>query len=202
MPLDVRRSLSDRQGAAKEREFPAWLRPAGGSSGNWFARPGVGGRKAWPPRKGRRKVTNQQGRKLSVSSRSNVPLEAWFKSKEQFAPLFSHALPGTSGLTIGEVARRVGMRTSALRYYERVGLGGSSPSRVLGSTPLCRQRWWTGCTSSCYAKQAGFRLGEIRDVARDQPAEMAGQGETRRRTAGGGLCRARSPNWNGRRTRH
>ena len=47
-------------------------------------------------------------------------------------------------LTIGEVARRAGVRTSAVRYYEEAGLL-PEPERV-------------------GAKRAGFTLGEIRTL--------------------------------------
>jgi MerR family transcriptional regulator, redox-sensitive transcriptional activator SoxR len=53
-----------------------------------------------------------------------------------------------SEMTIGEVARQVGIATSAIRYYEEIGLL-PPPVRVNG-----RRR----------AQQAGFTLGEIHEL--------------------------------------
>jgi len=67
-----------------------------------------------------------------------------------------------AGLTISEVARQIGIRPSAIRYYERIGLL-PHPSRTSGqrrydSTVLYRlvivQR----------ARQLGFTLEEIRQL--------------------------------------
>jgi MerR family redox-sensitive transcriptional activator SoxR len=67
-----------------------------------------------------------------------------------------------SGMTIGEVARQVGMATSAIRYYEEIGLL-PPPARVNG-----RRRYdWSAVQRLCvieYAQQAGFTLGEIREL--------------------------------------
>ncbi|HEU5380684.1 MAG TPA: MerR family transcriptional regulator, partial [Ktedonobacteraceae bacterium] len=63
-------------------------------------------------------------------------------------------------LTIGEVARRAGMRTSALRYYESVGLL-PPPRRVAGG----HRRYDTSILELLailrMAQQAGFTLAEM-----------------------------------------
>ena len=65
-------------------------------------------------------------------------------------------------LTIGEVARRAGVATSAIRYYERVGLL-EPPGRVNG-----RRRYGPEVLVSLgvidLAKTAGFTLDEIREL--------------------------------------
>jgi MerR family redox-sensitive transcriptional activator SoxR len=65
-------------------------------------------------------------------------------------------------MTIGEVARQVGVATSAIRYYEEIGLL-PEPARVNG-----RRRYdWSAVQRLCvieYAQQAGFTLGEIREL--------------------------------------
>ena len=67
-----------------------------------------------------------------------------------------------SGMTIGEVARQVGIATSAIRYYEEINLL-PPPARVNG-----RRRYdWSAVQRLCvieYAQQAGFTLGEIREL--------------------------------------
>ena len=65
-----------------------------------------------------------------------------------------------SDLGIGEVARRAGVRPSAIRYYEEVGLL-AEPPRVGG-----KRRYGEGvfrCLANIEgAKRAGFTLGEMR----------------------------------------
>jgi MerR family transcriptional regulator, redox-sensitive transcriptional activator SoxR len=65
-------------------------------------------------------------------------------------------------LTIGEVARRTGVRTSALRYYEEEGLL-PAPRRVNG-----RRRYSPSILPVLavlrFAQQAGFTLAEIRTL--------------------------------------
>lgn len=68
----------------------------------------------------------------------------------------------TNGLTIGEVASRAGLRSSALRYYERIGLL-PEPERVGG------QRRYDGSILTRLAivelcKRAGFSLTETRTL--------------------------------------
>ena len=64
------------------------------------------------------------------------------------------------GLGIGEVARRAGVRPSAIRYYEEVGLL-AEPPRVGG-----KRRYDEGVISCLAniegAKRAGFTIGEMR----------------------------------------
>lgn len=67
-------------------------------------------------------------------------------------------------LTIGEVARQVGVNTSAIRYYERVGVL-PAPERVSG------QRRYTAETVQRLhvidvAKRAGFSLGDAKLLLR------------------------------------
>jgi MerR family redox-sensitive transcriptional activator SoxR len=63
-------------------------------------------------------------------------------------------------LTIGEVAKRAGIRSSAIRYYERVGLI-PHPERVSG-----QRRYEGGVVRRleliAVAKEAGFSLDEVR----------------------------------------
>src|SRR5688572_23189374 len=66
----------------------------------------------------------------------------------------------TEELTIGEVARRAGIRTSAIRYYEDVGLL-PAPPRVSGHRrydPSVVQR----LAVLHLAQEAGFTIAEIR----------------------------------------
>ena len=75
-------------------------------------------------------------------------------------------------LGIGEVARRVGVRTSAVRYYESRGLiapeGRKGGKRVYGQEAVERMALIT------FAKELGFSLDEIRTLltgfAPDTPA--------------------------------
>jgi MerR family transcriptional regulator, redox-sensitive transcriptional activator SoxR len=74
-------------------------------------------------------------------------------------------------LTIGEVARQAGMNTSAIRYYERVGVL-PKPER------LQRQRRYTAETVRQLqvidlGKRAGFTLDQIKELLRsDHPREV------------------------------
>lgn len=65
-----------------------------------------------------------------------------------------------TGMTIGEVARRSGVRPSALRYYESVGVL-PAPERVNG-----RRRYEAGVLETLavvrFARRAGFSISEIR----------------------------------------
>jgi MerR family transcriptional regulator, redox-sensitive transcriptional activator SoxR len=65
-------------------------------------------------------------------------------------------------LTIGEAAERAGIRASAIRYYERVGLL-PEPERVSG-----RRRYDDGIVRRleliAVAKEAGFTLDEVRTL--------------------------------------
>ena len=63
-------------------------------------------------------------------------------------------------MTIGEVARRTGLRASAIRYYERAGLL-PKPGRVAG-----QRRYDAGVLDRiavlAWAKACGFTLAEVR----------------------------------------
>jgi MerR family redox-sensitive transcriptional activator SoxR len=68
--------------------------------------------------------------------------------------------PASALLPIGEVARRVGLRPSAIRYYERVGLLRPAP-RASGQRrydPSALHR----LTAIRLAQRAGFSLDEIK----------------------------------------
>ncbi len=69
------------------------------------------------------------------------------------------------GLTIGEIARRAGVRPSAIRYYERVGLL-PQPHRVNG-----RRRYGDDVlellTAVKIAQRAGFTVAEARTLLHD-----------------------------------
>lgn len=68
------------------------------------------------------------------------------------------------GLTIGQVAKQAGIRTSKVRYYESVGLL-TAPPRVSG------RRVYEGDVLNMlrliqFAQDAGFTINEIRHVLR------------------------------------
>lgn len=63
-------------------------------------------------------------------------------------------------LTIGEVARRAGMRTSALRYYESVGLL-PEPHRVSGGHRRYDPSVLDVLSILRMAQQAGFTIAEM-----------------------------------------
>ncbi len=73
-----------------------------------------------------------------------------------------------ASLTIGEVARRAGVRASAIRYYEEAGLL-EEPERVGG-----KRRYDEGVLRRLAliggAKRAGFTLSEIRALLHGFPA--------------------------------
>lgn len=72
-------------------------------------------------------------------------------------------------MTIGEAARRAGVRPSALRYYESIGVL-PSPKRVSG-----RRRYDDGVLELLavvrVAQQAGFTMAEIRTLLHGFSAE-------------------------------
>ena len=68
----------------------------------------------------------------------------------------------TTGMTIGEVARQAGTATSAIRYYEEIGLL-PPPARVSGRRHYDRSTIQRLCVIE-RAQQAGFALGEIRGL--------------------------------------
>jgi DNA-binding transcriptional MerR regulator len=66
-----------------------------------------------------------------------------------------------SWMTIGQLARRVGVRPSAIRYYEAHGVLGSPPRspsdyRLYGSDAIAQLRFVVR------AKELGFSLNEVR----------------------------------------
>jgi MerR family redox-sensitive transcriptional activator SoxR len=65
-------------------------------------------------------------------------------------------------MSIGQIARRVGTATSAIRYYEEIGLL-PPPARVNG-----RRRYDASALQRLrvieHAQRAGFTLGEIREL--------------------------------------
>jgi MerR family redox-sensitive transcriptional activator SoxR len=78
-------------------------------------------------------------------------------------------------LTIGEVARKAGVATSSIRYYESIGLL-PAPARLHG-----QRRYGTDVLGRLafigVAQSAGFKLTEIKDLVRSVDAAdgMAGQ---------------------------
>jgi DNA-binding transcriptional MerR regulator len=72
-------------------------------------------------------------------------------------------------LTIGQVAERAGINSSAVRFYERVGLL-PAPERVSG-----QRRYGEETVRRLevidIAKRAGFNLGEIRLLLNDSSGE-------------------------------
>jgi DNA-binding transcriptional MerR regulator len=75
-------------------------------------------------------------------------------------------------LTIGELARRTGVSTSALRYYEEVGLL-PAPARISGQRRYPESATRTVGTILLYS-DAGFTLAEQKALmasARSSPAE-------------------------------
>jgi DNA-binding transcriptional MerR regulator len=70
-------------------------------------------------------------------------------------------------MTIGEVARRAGLRASAIRYYERIGLleraERTSGHRVYGDGVLDR------LAVIAFARASGFTLREIRRLFGGRP---------------------------------
>lgn len=70
---------------------------------------------------------------------------------------------------IGEIARQAGIATSAIRYYERIGLLPAS-RRVSG-----KRRYDPGILGKLriirLAQEAGFSLAEIQSLMHDFPAE-------------------------------
>ena len=71
-------------------------------------------------------------------------------------------------LTIGEVARRAGVRASAIRYYEEAGLL-EEPERVGGKRRYDKEALRRLALIGG-AKRAGFTLGEIRTLLHGFPS--------------------------------
>ena len=68
-------------------------------------------------------------------------------------------------LTIGEVAERVGLRTSALRYYEDEGL--LEPAARVGGQRRYEEDAVDRLVVIQFCRRLGFTLAEIRDLLAD-----------------------------------
>ena len=66
-------------------------------------------------------------------------------------------------LTIGEVAQRAGLRTSAIRYYEEIGVL-PQPERVYGGHRRYSERVFQQLAFIQLAQQAGFSMAEIQTL--------------------------------------
>ena len=66
-------------------------------------------------------------------------------------------------LTIGEVARQAGLHTSAIRYYEEIGVL-PSPERVYGGHRRYSARVFQQLAFIHLAQQAGFSMAEIQTL--------------------------------------
>ena len=66
-------------------------------------------------------------------------------------------------LTIGEVAQRAGLRTSAIRYYEDIGVM-PQPERVYGGHRRYSPRVFQQLALIQLAQQAGFSMAEIQTL--------------------------------------
>lgn len=73
-------------------------------------------------------------------------------------------------LTIGEVARRAGIRTSALRYYESVGLL-PEPRRVYGGHRRYDSSVFELLAILHMAQQAGFTIAEMHLLVAGFPSD-------------------------------
>ncbi len=71
-------------------------------------------------------------------------------------------MPEQSGMLIGEVAERVGVRTSAIRYYESVGL--VRPTKRVGGRRFYEPVVFEQLALIRLAQDAGFSVREIRTL--------------------------------------
>jgi MerR family redox-sensitive transcriptional activator SoxR len=67
---------------------------------------------------------------------------------------------GTNGFSIGEVARRAGLRPSALRYYEHIGL--LTPQPRSGGQRRYDTTVFNVLAVIAFAKHAGFSIAETK----------------------------------------
>jgi MerR family transcriptional regulator, redox-sensitive transcriptional activator SoxR len=74
----------------------------------------------------------------------------------------SSAAMDETTLSIGEVARRAGLATSAIRYYERAGV--LPPAERVGGRRRYRPEAVRRLAVIGIAQQAGFTLAEIREL--------------------------------------
>jgi MerR family transcriptional regulator, redox-sensitive transcriptional activator SoxR len=65
-------------------------------------------------------------------------------------------------LPISEVARRVGLRPSAIRYYERIGI--LPPAQRIGGKRRYDETVFKRLVVVQFARESGFTLGEIRQL--------------------------------------
>ena len=70
-----------------------------------------------------------------------------------------------AGMSIGEVARKMGLRSSAIRYYERLGLIPKAPPRVSGRRRY-DERVLERLAMVRFAKHVGFSIAEIKVLLR------------------------------------
>jgi len=70
-------------------------------------------------------------------------------------------------LSIGEVAQRAGLRTSAVRYYERMGV--LPPPRREGGRRVYDEAVLDRLAVVRFAQQAGYTLAEVRELVRAAP---------------------------------
>jgi MerR family redox-sensitive transcriptional activator SoxR len=75
-----------------------------------------------------------------------------------------------TGLSIGEVARRAGLRPSALRYYEQVGL--LAPQLRANGRRCYDPEVLNTLTLIAYAKGAGFSIADMRQLLRGFDAQV------------------------------
>lgn len=89
------------------------------------------------------------------------------------------------GLSIGALARHTGLRVSALRYYESVGL--IRPARRVGGRRVYDDAAFASIALVQVAQEAGFTLREVRALIsgfeRDTPASARWQTMARRKLA-------------------
>jgi MerR family redox-sensitive transcriptional activator SoxR len=70
-------------------------------------------------------------------------------------------------MTIGEVAAQAGVRTSAIRYYEKLGL--LTPPPRSGGKRIYQPEILHQLSVICFGKELGFSLEEIAVLLRDFP---------------------------------
>jgi MerR family redox-sensitive transcriptional activator SoxR len=66
------------------------------------------------------------------------------------------------GLTISDVARRVGLRPSAIRYYEQIGI--LPPAKRVNGQRRYDRSILSHLVLIRYARQSGFSLDEVREL--------------------------------------
>jgi MerR family redox-sensitive transcriptional activator SoxR len=120
---------------------------------------------------------NEVADRTSVHSRTTLRLKAHLKSRGE--------IDVAQDVSIGEVARRAGVSTSAIRYYEQAGLM-PPPTRSSG-----QRRYHSAVLDRLaliqFARRAGFTIAEIRTLfegfADETPASERWQTLARRKLA-------------------